>query len=325
MNTRTHTLPTGTIDKASKGTTYFTPLDTIDTHLDPKRFARLSSRVLDSMAWMIDSACINLARNIMWNTYKNRDDSLMPQTLVEWAGNFADVLDRDEIYNGTKDDNRLCEIESDENTLAMLLGLRVKWHDAAYHAAADDGREYDNDPKKPKGKFSHRLAETGKTDIDAHELAMVKYDVRKLAKDEAHFQRLLADHLKTLEEGAKQAAEDRKLQAPIMLEILRVVGRHKKPDARFDQLPIKTQKMLTNFAIGAINRPKEDLRKQMARKEPLAYTHLSDAAWDAVQELEYVLRTKYAETGELENTGDMRNADDLGKARNEKSFACEID
>ena len=310
--------------KAFTGTAFFTPMDVLDEHFDVH--PRLNARVTESMAWMMDTACINMATNIMFSLYKARPENDRPTNLVEYAGNIAEILDRNEIYEGTTDENRECSIESDENTLAMLLGLRTKWHDAAYKAAAQDGREYDNDPAKPKGKFSARLAEKGNVEIDAHELAMVKYDVAKLCRpgDTEQYERLLKEQLSTLVERNTQIEEDRSTLAPVKMEILRTVGRHSKHDARFDQLPLRTQRMLTNFCVGAINRPLTDLRKQMARREPLAYTHMSDAAHDAIKALEYVMKHKFSDVAELENSN-SRSHEKLDQARNEKRSFAEID
>lgn len=310
----------------TKGTTFFSPLDTIEEHLEVKVHARLGSPVMQSMTWMLNTACINAATTIMFDLYAARADEDKPRTLVEYAGSIAENLDRDEVYAGTKDDNRECEIESNENTLAMLLGIRQSWYDLTkkYMAAADMS---DNAQSAwaDKHKFSAMLVKGDNREVNSEEMALIKFDMTQLTTDPEELAQLIADKVKTVATVKEQSAAEKLKLAPVKLEILRTVGKHMKHEARFDQLPLRTQAMLTKFALTAINRPLDDLRTRMARRESLAYTHLSLAAIRAKRELEYVIKSKYNEVSELENTTSGVSHEKLDQARNEKSFACTID
>ena len=128
----------------TKGTTYYTPMDTIFEHLDPRVHARLASPVLQSMTWMLNTACTNVATSIMFDLYAARADEDKPTSLVDYSGNITDMLDRSEVYNGTSDEQRECEIESNENTLALLLGLRKhRRHHRLQHREGRHSRRQD--------------------------------------------------------------------------------------------------------------------------------------------------------------------------------------
>lgn len=310
----------------TKGTTFFTPLDTIEEHLELKVHARLASPVLQSMTWMLNTACTNMATTIMFDLFAARTDEDKPKNLVAYAGNIVDILDRDEVYNGTLDEDRTCEIESNENTLAILLGLRKSWYDLTQAAMlANNSSDEAVNKWLEKNRFSVSLNKTDSKDIDSAQLDLIRFDVKQLTQDPAEIEEMMAEQVAMALIAKEQAATDTLKLAPIKLEILRTVGKHMKHDARFDQLPLRTQAMLTKFCVKSITNAKVDLRERMARREPVAYTHLSLAGTRATRELEYVINSKYNETSDLENNSTSTSHEKLDQARNEKRFACTID
>src|SRR3990167_4266078 len=94
----------------------------------------LHSRVLDSMAWMLDSSCISQARTILFERYKEVDHDA-PDAFNDFCQDVAENLDHESLYGNEAQG-------SPEQTFAILLALRNQWHDAAARAASADNRDY---------------------------------------------------------------------------------------------------------------------------------------------------------------------------------------
>lgn len=307
----------------NKGYAYFTPIDVLDEHMPVDLYAKLRAPVLSSMVWMLNTQCINTATNVMFDLYREREEDMRNVALPEYIGTIVNLLDREEVYFGTKDENRECSIEGNENTLRLLLSLRPAMYKLATEAmTAADYKDASIDSFLEKERFSVRLLKSEPTDVSAEERALIMFDNKLLTSDPKELAYLIEEDIKTREAAKKQRAEEAVKLMPVKLEILRTVSKFTRDDVRFDQLPERVQKVLTQFLIDSIDRAKEDLRTRMAKRESLAYRTYSLAAHRAVQELEHVVATKFAEAGELENTSNAKQQDDVEKERRAKAFAC---
>lgn len=305
-------VPTGTMtalaeampkDAVSSGTSFFDPIDLLEDKLGHQ--AALHSRVLDSMAWMLDSSCISQARNVLFARYTEIDHDA-PDAFKDFCQTVSEDLAHDSLY----------EFEGNEQTLAILLALRDQWHDAAARAAASDNRDY-------KSKSLRELMESEKAK-PADVGTRVNY--RKVADlesrgDKAKADRLFAAYMEADALSSAARVDNNKSLMPTLLEILRTARHYAVEGSRFDQLPLTKQRQLTTFAVGAIDRTRADVAKRF-NKQPIAFGHIAEAAFEATEALNKVITSKYSDVGELENT---RSQVSIDMERNSKRVACAID
>jgi len=289
--TMSRTVPTGTIEQLNaalpneviqKGLSFFDPLDTLDETMGHQ--AELSSRVLDSMVWMMDTSCINQAKTILFNRFKNQqEEDALP--FADFCQLVAEDIQHPSLY----------EEEGDESTLAILLSLQQQWHDAAATAAARDDRDFN--PKNLREQMESEKVKPA--DIGT------RSNFKKIADleangDAAKAERLYKAYMEADELATTNRVESNKKLIPVVLEILRAAAGFINYTARFDELPVAKQKQLTVFTIGAIERSRTDLARRLAR-QPLTFGRVAEAAHDAQRELEKVVAVKFTDVGELEN------------------------
>lgn len=263
--TRTHTVPAGTMAQAlvaagvtpetasttTHGVAYFDLLTTLDEVLFHALFR---ARVLSSMAWAFDTAAINVARSIFWDTHKESTES-------GHIDNFADFL------------NKMSEMRANENyiedlgfelgagrlqSLTLLLKLSQKWHDTAQSAAMGAGIKY-----TPK-TFEMLLASEKAQQVDALTIAKLDALIEATFEGEDHTPDEIADAKKLVaaQQNERMAAmhASRQMISPAVLRIIAYADYRDSNDAtEFWQLPIELQARLVGNAISSIDRTVTDL------------------------------------------------------------------
>ncbi len=307
---KSRTVPAGTMTALAAamptittGNNYFDPTDLLEDKLGHQ--PSLHSRVMESMAWMLDASCISQARSVLFERYKEVD-STEPDAFKDHCQTVAEDIDHDSLY----------ESEGSEQTLAILLAVRDQWHDAAAHAASSDDRDY-----KSKSLREQMESEKAKpADIGT------RVNYRKMAElesrgDAAKAERLYNSYMEADALSSANRVDSNKALMPTILEVLRSAKHHALESYRFDQLPDTKQRQLTTFAIGAIERTRVDLAKRL-NKQPIAFGHMAEAAFEATEALNKVITSKYSDVGDLENT---RSQVSIDHERNSKRVACSID
>ncbi len=260
--TRTHTVPAGTMAQAlvaanvipettvTHGVSYFDLIPYLEEALV---HAQLRARVLSSMAWALDTAAINTARSIFWDTHKESVEN-------GHIDNFADFL------------NRMSEMRANENyvedlgfelgagrlsQLSLMLKLSQDWHDKAEGAAVAAGIKY-----TPKS-FELLIASEKAQAVDALTLAKLDALVDATLDDDhtpeelAEYKRLIAQQQS---DRMQQMHASRQLVAPAVLRIISFADyRGAGETSEFWQLPIEAQSRLVSSAINTINRVLTDL------------------------------------------------------------------
>lgn len=305
-------LPAGTMAKIAVATptaghSFFDPIDLLEDHLGTQ--PALHSRVLESVTWMLDSSCISQARTILFERYKEVDHT-EANAFQDFCQDVAENLDHPSLYAEDADG-------SPEHTLSVLMALRNHWHDAAASAASADNRDY-------KAKSLRELMESEKVK-PADVGTRVNY--KKLAEleargDEAKATRLYDSYMQADALASANRIDGNKALMPTILELLRTVNRYAVESSRFDHLPLVVQRRLTTFCVGSVDRSKLDIAKRLA-KQPIAFGHIAEAAFQATEALNIVIVNKFSDAGELENITSQVQHD---MNRNEKRKAtCSID
>jgi hypothetical protein len=311
----------------SQGHTYFDPLDVLEDKLGHHNV--IYSRVLASMAWMIDSMSINAARTVLFARYKESEIE-GDDAFHKFCQQVGEDLRHESLYQGE---------ESNERTLGLLLALRNQWHDAAQSAYARDDKDYN--PKTLRELMQEekpRAANVGARDNYrkmAHDEAMLGYQAgreKAIMADpvngatkfddaiKAKIERLYESYMQANVILSTQRAEGNKQLMPTVLEILRTAASYAEHDARFDQLPTRVQRQITEYTINTINRSKLDVANRLAR-QPIEFGRVSEAALDATEALNTVMREKYSEIGELEYAGMPASVDNFNREQKRRAAA----
>jgi hypothetical protein len=309
--TKVHTVPTGTISsieaalpaELTSGYTYFSPIDLLEDKMAHQ--PNLHSRVLESMAWMIDASCISQARTILFERYKESDHTA-PDAFADFCQTVAEDLSHDSLY----------ENEGNEQTLALLLSIRNQWHDDAAAAAHADDRDYNSKSLREQMEAEKPKAADVGTRVNYRKMAELE-----ARGDEAKAERLYNAYMEADALSSASRVDSNKALMPTILEILRTVRFYAPESARFDQLPVIKQTQLTKFAVGAIDRSRVDLAKRL-NKQPIAFGHMAEAAFETTDALNKVIKAKFNDDGELENVSTQVAID---HGRNAKRVACSID
>lgn len=289
--------------EVATGFSFFDPTDLIEDKLGHQ--SNLHSRAMESMAWMMDASCISQARTVLFERYKEVD-STAPDAFKDHCQAISEDLAHASLY----------EDEGNEQTLAILLAVRDQWHDAAAHAAAADDRDY-----KAKSLREQMESEKAKpADVGT------RVNYRKMADlesrgDTAKAERLYNSYMEADALSSAARVDSNKALMPTILEVLRTVKHYALESYRFDMLPTTKQRQLTAFAVGAIDRSRVDLAKRL-NKQPIAFGHMAEAAFEATEALNKVIKQKFGDEGELENTISQA-AINIG--RSAKRVACSID
>lgn len=137
---------------------------------------------------------------------------------------------------------------------------------------------------------------------------------------EEKIDRIYKDYLAASFIASNQRTEGNKRLIEVTLEVLRTVSRYAPADARFDELPMKMQQRLTQFALGAIDRVKIDMAARLARK-PVEFGRMRETARDAIEALTKIVQDKYDDVGELEYAGMPGKVDNFNRAQKAAAVA----
>ena len=233
------------------GTAYFDLLHTLDEVLV---HSLLRARVLSSMAWALDTAAINAARSVFWDTHKEAAEA-------GHIDNFAEFL------------NKMSEMRANENyvedlgfelgagklqSLTLMLKLSQKWHDTAADAAAGAGIKY-----TPKS-FEVLMASEKVQQVDAPTTAKLNALIDMTFEGEEHTAEEIeqARKLVAAQQSERMAAmhASRQMISPAVQRIIAYADYRDSSDAtEFWQLPTDTQARLVSNAISTIDRTLTDL------------------------------------------------------------------
>lgn len=169
---KTHSLTQGTMAAAlvAAGATsipstnhmFYDLIDDLDARLQD---GRLKERVLGSMAWMLDNACINAARSVFYKAYDNAVNLGVLEVNTIDAFNTMVVGLRELDHDGLHVLEIGFEDTSPMTQLKYMLLLRPDWHDTAARAAQCTGRDY-----QPKSFIELLAAEKlAPMDMQSHE------------------------------------------------------------------------------------------------------------------------------------------------------------
>lgn len=283
-----HTMP-------AQGHNYFDPMDIVEDNLGNN--AMLLWKTTGSIAWNLDTTCINAARTVLYKRYAESDKSELERG-VNPFDLFCQGIVHDLSHQSLYDD------ESVERTLVQLLALRTQWHDAAQSAASAYDKDYN-----PKS-LEQMLLEEKPMAADVGERINLKVIAKlEAAGDEAKEARLLQAYIDASEIASKNRVENNKKLIPTISLILSVAERYAPADTRFDHLPLSTQKLLTERTVSTINRIKMDVAKTLARN-PIEFGHVIEAAYSCTNALNETIKAKYSDAGELENAGRINQVSD---------------
>ena len=244
---KVHTLTT-------QGHAYFDPLDTLEDTLGVH--ANFHAQVLSSMAWMVDASCISQARTVLFNRWADADQT--EQTFNDFCLSIMEELDHESLY----------EDGTPEHQLAQLLALREHWHDAAANAASTDNKDYKQRSLREQLESEKPAIANVGTRANFESIA-----AREAKGDAAKQARLLEAYIQADALNTSQRVENNRKLLPTVMIVLQAALRYKPEATRFDQMPIATQKRLTQFGITTINRIKLDVAKRLAN-QPIAFGHV---------------------------------------------------
>lgn len=318
---KTHTLPTGTMATAltpianavKTNHAYFDPSDLVMDYL--AHAPELYAKTMASMAWSVDNACINQARNILFTYYaaaQERAENASDVIFSEYCAEVSEDLAHESLYLAGP------ELDNPEYVLAVLLAIRDQWHDAAFAAAAADNRDYN--PKSLRELMDAEKPRDPDVGTIANHKVMAKLEANG---DEALETRMLesmiaADKLASIARVARS-----KPLRPTLLEILRTVKAYgTQESARFDQLPASMQRSLTTQAMSTLDRSSNDLASRLAR-QPIAFARTAEAKYQCKKALEAVILAKFTDDGDLENVTSQAQHD-INRAAKRKAM-CSID
>ena len=318
--TKTHTLPTDTmaaalapIAPAASNHAYFDPADLVMDYV--ARAPELYAKVASSMAWSVDNACINAARNILFKYYaaaQERAENASDVVFSEYCAEVADDLSHESLYLPGP------ELDNPEYTLAVLLAIRDQWHDAAFSAAAADNRDYN--PKSLRELMDAEKPRDPDVGTVKNHALMAKLEANGDVELEA---RLLTSMIEAEKLASISRVARSKPLRPTILEILRTVKAYGTQEAaRFDQLPISLQRSLSTQVLNTLDRSANDLASRLAR-QPIAFARMAEAKHQCKKALDAVIATKFIDDGDLENvTSQVQH--DMNRAAKRKAM-CSID
>lgn len=284
------------------GTTYFDPIDLVEqyTSVHPAFY----SRIMASMAWRVDTMCIQAARSLLFTRYSDpeRDEQI---GFTDFCLTVGAELQHASLY----------EYEGPEQTLAQLLAVRTAWHDEAARASALNDRDY-------AAKSLRQLLESEKVTLPSLE---ARTNYVEMAKTESGGNpiveaRLYAAYVEADQMSSANRVERNKSLVAPLLEVLRAASQFALDETRFDQLPFSNQRVLTTYAVKCVARMRSEMAKITA---PISFGHLNECAIKLTKALEQVIANKFSEADTLENAG--LSQIELDHQRGQKRAACSID
>lgn len=274
----THRVPAGTVAKIGTTVNYTDPLDILEATLG--NYPALLSRVLAQMAWMIDNSIIQMSQSILfmhWSAREFDEIGQAGQSFDDFCHTVAATIDHESFFS-----NNEGEIQSSEQTLAIMLKLSPYWHERAASAtAADWTRSVNMAIYRPKSldmlmreekprqvpvaartklherftakaqKAADRRREIGlpqcKTHADLEKLEKACKEVFETTRDTMMQAQL------TKEEDVSQTRVTSNMRLiPVKSEIIRTAQRHLPETASFEDLPELLQQRFTQQCATAM-------------------------------------------------------------------------
>lgn len=228
---------------------YYDVADDVDDLLTN---GELKSRVFASMAWLLDMNCINIARGLFYDLYKETTEV---NTIDAFNAFMMNV--RDMAHTGEHAHDIGFENTSNWDTLVDLLNLRGYWHDYASKFAT---RRYE--PKSLTALMADEKQQAV-TSIDRQKLGMLA----EFAGDgDSDVTKQMLERLEVAQNGRfKDAYENRRRLIPAVSAILQRASNSaairssddQVPD--FHKLPVNIQLRLIGGARGAVDRALTDM------------------------------------------------------------------
>jgi hypothetical protein len=232
-------------------TRYTDLLDVIEDKISDENFR---SRILPSMAWMIDQQCVTTARMFFWAEFKNyRDAEDYEPTpgaddLDLFMRTFAGALQVETVFGGG----------GHATTLVNLLRIRQDWHDAASSAVSSAGRVY------APSSFGELIAKERQapisSDTKAKQAQLVKLLVEMNEDDEdpVEAEKMLTEMFaQNSANRAKQRLELNKRIAPAIETVIDIATRHMPDSIEFSNLDVilreRLFKVSLKFAMNAVS------------------------------------------------------------------------
>jgi hypothetical protein len=235
----------------TQGVSYFDLIETLQSLLAHEM---LKARVLSSMAWGLDTAAINVARNVFWTAHAEATETGSIDDFNNFVNKFKEMRANENYVEDLGFELNSGPIQS----LALMVKLSQGWHDAAMGAAANAGMRY-----TPK-TFEVLLNTEKPQAVKADTIVKLNMIVDSMYEDDAD-----ADP-KEIQDAKDRLAEMQRMRAidqhdsrqritPAVLRVIDYATYHGSSADSFWQLPIDLQARLINQAISAIERSITDL------------------------------------------------------------------
>lgn len=274
---------------------YYDVLDDVESRLMP---GELKSRTLASMAWTMDMMCINTARSLFYDVYRETTEVNSVDAFNTYMSNVSTMNMR-----GAHTEEIGFENADAWDTLIMLMSLRGVWHDAAAKASQ---RMY-----QPT-ELLEMMANEKQQAVNALDRQKLGLMAEFSADGDEKMTKELIDRMEQMQNARyKDSFELRRKLIPAINEILvrasSVVklssgvrfGTADDPQdhAEFHQLPVLTQYRLIGAAVRAIERTLMDLgtNRRITMMEYAAYLRDGGAAIKAINEV--LKAPKYSDCG----------------------------
>lgn len=260
--------------QAESRNTYIDPIDLIEKLSN----RHLKYKVMGSLAWTLDTACINAARKLFYGMKDAKAESI--DDVNEFINEIAEI-EGNESYNvdlGFEENSGTLQI------LSQLLVLRPQWHDKAETFASPIGMTY------APNTLEELMAKEKARNVDEDELVKTE-TFAKIAtrKKPEHFERVLKTMLEAKARNYKKQHDNRKLTAPAVANLFSVAEyRGDHHEVQFHTLANEIQKRLLNGLLGAVKRSMEELGnwKSVTLTD---YAVLCAEGFDLIDEVEAVM------------------------------------
>ena len=274
------------------GVNYYDVMDTIDEIVSPV----LKASVTNSLAWSIDTAVINKARDVFYRLREAHADSQEDSAEESGIDKFNNFIRA--IAIAKSGDQYGQDLGFEENTgalteLALLVSIRQMWHDKATQAAAVD-----------KSKFTPKSLEEL---IASEKVRSVDDETRVKLSTLAEFAsrgkpervaQITADLIKLEQNKYVTQHKSRTLVAPAVINIIAMAEyrdidsyRDEMSGVRFHQLAIETQSRLIKAARGAVERSITNLASRKGVSQFAFATEILPEAYDAMDKIDTVLNS----------------------------------
>lgn len=234
-----------------------------------------------SLAWSVDTACINLARDMFYRMRATKSDSI--DDFNEFINDIAE-LKANEAYNE--------DLGFEENTgtlqsLSMLLVLREQWHDLAETSAKVLGIKYA--PKTLEELMANEKPRTLSEDATLNLEVLAKAMTRKSPD---RFQQTYELLVKQQANTYQNQFKTKLITAPAVANIFSVADyRRDKAEVAFHELGTETQNRLTLQTKGAAERALVKLANWKG-VTTAAYAMLTVEAFDLIDRVDAILAAK---------------------------------